>query len=102
MQTIKQSILDRGLQSNAKIILPEIDDSRIMKATKKLISMGYNIVSINDYDNNYNYDNIHCKLMCPAYCPRGCTRPQLRCTHTEVTTQKRKQFLIRSTQHPIR
>ncbi len=54
MQTIKQSILDRGLQSNAKIILPEIDDGRIMKATKKLISMGYNIVSINDYDNNYD------------------------------------------------
>ena len=51
MKNIKQQIIDRGLESKAKIILPEVNDDRVKKATRKLLSMGYDIVDINDYNN---------------------------------------------------
>ncbi len=54
MKNIKQQIIDRGLESKAKIILPEVNDDRVKKATRKLLSMGYDIVDINDYNNNYD------------------------------------------------
>ena len=54
MDSIKQQIIDRGLQSNAKIILPEINDSRIKSATSKLISLGYDISNANDYKSHYD------------------------------------------------
>ena len=52
MPTIKEKILKRGLLSNAKIIIPELNDSRVQKATEKLTSIGYNIVNISSYSDN--------------------------------------------------
>ena len=54
MNSIKEDIIDRGLQSNAKILLPEIDDPRVQEAIKELTSIGYKIVSIDDYKDNYD------------------------------------------------
>ena len=44
--SIIDKILEKGLLSNSKIILPEIDDSRIKKAKIELKSIGYDIVEI--------------------------------------------------------
>jgi len=54
MRNIKQEIIDRGLESKAKIILPEINDDRIKKAVKELTSIGYDIIDVNDYSGNYD------------------------------------------------
>ena len=50
--SIKSRILDRGLSTKAKIIIPEVNDDRVKKAIKRLNSIGYNIVNIADYKNN--------------------------------------------------
>ena len=54
MITIKEKILERGLLSNSKILIPELDDNRIQKATNELISRGYNIINLDEYSNNYD------------------------------------------------
>ncbi len=54
MSSVKNQIIDRGLQTNAKIILPEIEDGRINEATQELKAIGYNIVSVDDYSNNHD------------------------------------------------
>ena len=50
---IKEKILERGLLSGAKIIIPESNDNRIIKATNELLAMGYNIMDLNIYNDNY-------------------------------------------------
>ena len=54
MPTIKQSILDRGLLSKAKILIPEVGDRRIQEATAELRTMGYNIVDIDEHSDKYD------------------------------------------------
>ena len=54
MNDIKKNIIERGLKTHSKIILPEISDSRIQEASKELISIGYDIVSLEDYQDNYD------------------------------------------------
>tara|TARA_B110000438_G_scaffold259202_1_gene268454 strand:+ start:874 stop:1791 length:918 start_codon:yes stop_codon:yes gene_type:complete len=49
---IRDKILSFGKDSNADIVLPEIDDSRIIKAKSELIRMGFNILSTKDYEEN--------------------------------------------------
>ena len=54
MNDIKKNIIERGLKTHSKIILPEISDPRIQEASKELISIGYNIVSLEDYQGSYD------------------------------------------------
>ena len=54
MESIIDNMIQRGLSSKAKIILPELEDSRIKEATDKLISIGYNIVNVDDYTENHD------------------------------------------------
>lgn len=54
MNTIKEQIINRGLKSNARIILPEVNDDRIKAAAQELISIGYNIVSVDDCKSHYD------------------------------------------------
>ena len=54
MGNVKDQIIDRGLQTDAKIILPEVEDDRVNKATQELKAIGYNIVSVDDYSNNHD------------------------------------------------
>ena len=49
---IRNKILDSGKNSEAQIILPEINDSRIIDAKKELNSLGFNVLSIDDYKKN--------------------------------------------------
>ena len=50
---IKKNLLDKDIT----LILPEINDHRIIEATKELKSLGLNILDINDYKNNDLYIN---------------------------------------------
>ena len=58
MNSIKEDIINRGLQSNAKILLPEIDDARVQEAIKELTSIGYKIVSIDNYSSGSKRNHI--------------------------------------------
>ncbi len=51
---IKQ-LIDRVSSSSARLILPEIGDSRIDLACKKLKEIGIDIINISDYDDSLNY-----------------------------------------------
>jgi len=46
----KDRLIQAGISSEARIILPEIDDSRILDAKQELLQMGFNIVDI-DHSN---------------------------------------------------
>ena len=46
-----EKLYEKGSQSKIKIILPESDE-RILKARKELQSMGFSIISIDDYKDN--------------------------------------------------
>ena len=46
----KESIIDRALQKNPKIILPEIDDKRVINATQELKEIGFNVINPLDLD----------------------------------------------------
>ena len=54
MESFKQQILDRGLQLNARVLIPEINDCRVQEATENLQSMGYNIENIDKYIHKYD------------------------------------------------
>ena len=53
MKSVKQSILDRGLSSNASILIPETNDSRVLKAIEELKTIGFNIKNVKEYLDNY-------------------------------------------------
>ena len=48
----KNSIIDRALKKKSKIILPEIDDNRIVDATKKLQDIGFDVINPLELDKN--------------------------------------------------
>ena len=48
----KDSILDRALNKDPKIILPEIDDIRIVEASKQLKEIGFNVINPLELDKN--------------------------------------------------
>ena len=54
MKSFKDKIISRGLESNATILIPEVDDERIQEATLKLRSIGYNIRDVNEYVEHYD------------------------------------------------
>tara|TARA_Y100000590_G_scaffold405184_1_gene493272 strand:- start:138 stop:1040 length:903 start_codon:yes stop_codon:yes gene_type:complete len=48
----KDSILDRALNKDPNIILPEIDDIRIVEASKQLKEIGFNVINPLELDKN--------------------------------------------------
>ena len=48
----KNDIIDRALKKKSKIILPEIDDTRIVDATKKLQGLGFDVINPLELDKN--------------------------------------------------
>ena len=51
-------LINRALEKDSTIILPEISDKRIQDATLKLRDLGFNIVDIDSFSNN-DKPNIH-------------------------------------------
>ena len=47
--------INRALEKNSTIILPEINDKRIQDAIQELRDLGFNIVDIDDFSNNDKY-----------------------------------------------
>ena len=63
MNKYRDRIFNLAKNSNARLVLPEKNDKRIIAACEKLDSMGFTIININDYLNNngiktglYNFD----------------------------------------------
>ena len=52
MGKYRDRIISLGIETGAKIILPEIGNSRINHAVKELNSMGFNILKIEDFQEN--------------------------------------------------
>ena len=48
----KSIIIDKALRKNARISLPEIDDSRVLDASDKLINLGFNVVGLDSLKKN--------------------------------------------------
>ena len=44
----KDRLIQAGISSGARIILPEIDDSRVLDAKRELLQMGFNIVEMDN------------------------------------------------------
>ena len=54
----KQDILDRAVKNNPKIILPEVDDNRVLSAIKELKSIGFDVSFRWDADNNSQLSDV--------------------------------------------
>ena len=52
MYKYRDRIINLGKEAGAKIILPEISNARIEDATKELTSMGFNILQIDNFQEN--------------------------------------------------
>ena len=52
MYKYRDRIINLGKDTGAKIILPETSNSRIEDAAKELTSMGFNILQIEDFQEN--------------------------------------------------
>ncbi len=75
----KQNILDRAIENNPKIILPEVDDIRVKSAIKELESIGFTVVHPMDinknkfidlaykktFTNNWTQEMVKSYLACP-------------------------------------
>ena len=48
-------LFERAISNNASILIPESDDIRVQKAIKKLRSMGFNVLHVDDFKNNDKY-----------------------------------------------
>ena len=48
----KSIIIDKALQKNARISLPEVDDNRVLDASDKLINLGFNVVDLDSLKKN--------------------------------------------------
>ena len=55
MNKYNNRIIDFGLKSEARLVLPELQDKRVISARKELLSMGFNIVDHEQYMEKYNY-----------------------------------------------
>ena len=49
MNKYRERILSMGKESGARLILPEINDKRIQKASRELVSMGFQVLNHEDY-----------------------------------------------------
>ena len=49
------NLFERSISSNANILLPEVDDIRIIESKKKLKDLGFNILDINDFADDKKY-----------------------------------------------
>ena len=49
MNKYRERILNMGKETSARIILPEIGDKRIQEATTELISLGFQILYTQDF-----------------------------------------------------
>ena len=52
MYKYRDRIINLGKETGAKIILPEISNARIEDATEELTSMGFNILRIENFQEN--------------------------------------------------
>ena len=53
MHKYRKRLFEKVLDSNIKIILPEITDARIVSAADKMKKIGFNIIALNDFSDNY-------------------------------------------------
>ena len=44
----RERLIQQGISTDARIVLPEIEDSRVVEAKKELLQMGFNIVEMDD------------------------------------------------------
>ena len=44
----RERLIQQGISTDARIVLPEIDDSRVVDAKRELLQMGFNIVEMDD------------------------------------------------------
>ena len=44
----RDRLIQQGISTNARIVLPEIDDSRVIDAKRELLQMGFNIIEMDD------------------------------------------------------
>ena len=50
-----KNLFERALENKSSIILPEITDDRVKRATLELKKLGFNIIDINDFSDNSKY-----------------------------------------------
>tara|TARA_B110000014_G_scaffold259969_1_gene248754 strand:+ start:338 stop:1249 length:912 start_codon:yes stop_codon:yes gene_type:complete len=48
-------LFEKAISNNASILIPESHDIRVQKAIKKLQSMGFNVLHVDDFKNNDKY-----------------------------------------------
>ena len=48
----RKYIYDKVLDSNARIILPEVYDKRVIEASKKMKKLGFNLIDLKDFSDN--------------------------------------------------
>ena len=48
-------LFERAISNNSSILIPEIYDIRVQDAATKLKSMGFNILNVNDFNNESKY-----------------------------------------------
>ena len=51
----QKNIINRALDSDISIVLPEVDDSRINSAIKKMTTMGFKIASLDEFSDNSQF-----------------------------------------------
>ena len=47
-----KNLFERALENKSSIILPEITDDRVKRATLELKKLGFNIIDINDFSDS--------------------------------------------------
>ena len=53
MNKYRERILKMGMESGARIVLPEINDKRVQEAVNELISLGFEILIHADFQDNF-------------------------------------------------
>ena len=53
MHRYRKRLFEKVLDSNVKIVLPEITDARIISAIDEMKKIGFNIIALNDFSDNY-------------------------------------------------
>ena len=54
MNKYRERILKMGMESGARIVLPEINDKRVQEAVNELISLGFEILIHADFQDNFD------------------------------------------------
>ena len=52
MNKYRERILSMGKKKGARLVIPEIHDQRIQKASQELVSMGFQVLNHEDYKEN--------------------------------------------------